>query len=218
MTPASTAAPTDAEEDALVSISALQHQLFCPRQCALIHLEQQWLEDGATAEGRILHERVDDGGADKRGGVRTVRGIALRSLALGVTGKADAVELHGRAPDLRPYPIEYKRGQPKAHRADEVQLCAQAICLEEMFDTDIAEGALFYARLRRRTVIAFDAELRALTAATAAAVRAMLAGGITPAPVPMPACARCSLEPLCRPTAIAARSSVERWLARQLAD
>ena len=218
MTPASTAAPTDAEEDALVPISALQHQLFCPRQCALIHLEQQWLEDGATAEGRILHERVDDGGADKRGGVRTVRGIALRSLALGVTGKADAVELHGRASHLRPYPIEYKRGQPKAHRADEVQLCAQAICLEEMFNTDITEGALFYARLRRRTVIAFDAELRALTAATAAAVRAMLASGITPAPVPMPACARCSLEPLCRPGAIAARPSVERWLVRQLAD
>lgn len=207
-----------ADEDALVPISALQHHLFCPRQCALIHLEQQWLEDGATAEGRILHERVDSGAADRRRGVRTVRGLSIRSLALGVTGKADAVELHGRAPDQRPYPIEYKRGRPKAHRADEVQLCAQAICLEEMFGCAVPEGALFYGATHRRTVVAIDAELRALTAATAQAVRDMLAGGITPAPVPMPACARCSLEPLCRPDAIRSHPQVARWLARQIAD
>ena len=206
------------EDDDLVPISALQHQLFCPRQCALIHLEQQWLEDRATAEGRILHERVDGGRGDQRRGVRTVRGLSLRSDALGVTGKADAVELHGRAPDLRPYPIEYKRGKPKRHRADEVQLCAQAICLEEMFGCAVPEGALFYGATHRRTVVAIDAELRALTAATADAVRTMLASGRTPAPVAMPACARCSLEPLCRPDAIQARPQVERWLARQLAD
>jgi CRISPR-associated exonuclease Cas4 len=216
--PPSSLPATAIDEDDLVPISALQHQLFCPRQCALIHLEQQWLEDGATAEGRVLHERVDDGGADNRRGVRTVRGIALRSLALGVTGKADAVELHGRAPNLRPYSIEYKRGQPKTHRADEVQLCAQALCLEEMFGTEVPEGALFYARLRRRTLVAIDADLRALTAATVLAVRTMLASRVTPAPVPMPGCPRCSLEPLCRPAVIAARPSVERWLARQLAD
>lgn len=206
------------DEGDLVPLSALQHQLFCPRQCALIHLEQQWLEDGATAEGRILHERVDSGTADKRRSVRTVRGLSIRSLALGVTGKADAVELHGRAPDLRPYPIEYKRGKPKAHRADEVQLCAQAICLEEMLGCAVPEGALFYGETHRRTIVALDAELRALTAATAQAVHAMLASGRTPPPEPMPACARCSLEPLCRPAAIHARPQVERWLARQLAD
>ncbi len=210
--------PEPVDEDALVPISALQHQLFCPRQCALIHVEQQWLEDGATAEGRILHERVDDGGADRRRGVRTVRGLAIRSLALGVTGKADAVELHGRAPDVRPYPVEYKRGKPKAHRADEVQLCAQAVCLEEMFGRLVPEGALFYGQTRRRMAVAFDDALRALTAMTAEAVRTMLAGGITPPPVPMPACARCSLEPLCRPAAIAGRPAVARWLDRQLAD
>ena len=118
-------------EDALIALSALQHQLFCPRQCALIHVEGLWAEDGATAEGRILHERVDAGRPERRPGVRIVRGLALRSLALGVSGIADVVEFSGRPP--RPFPVEYKRGKPKAHRADEVQLCAQAICLEEMF-------------------------------------------------------------------------------------
>lgn len=206
------------DKDAVIPISALQHQLFCPRQCALIHLEQQWLEDGATAEGRILHERVDDGGADRRRGVRTVRGIAIRSLTLGVTGKADAVELRGQPPDISPFPIEYKRGGPKSHRADEVQLCAQAICLEEMFRRPVPEGALFYGQTRRRTSVVFDDALRALTAETAAAVRTMLASGRTPPPVPMPACMRCSLEPLCWPKAIAGRHSVEPWLERQLAD
>lgn len=208
-----TSAPLD--EDALVPISALQHQLFCPRQCALIHLEQQWLEDGATAAGRLLHERVDDGGADKRRGVRTVRGLDIRSLALGVTGKADAVELRGHPPE--PYPVEYKRGRPKSHRADEVQLCAQALCLEEMFGVAVPEGALFYGATRRRTVVAFDATLRDLTLATARAVRAMLDSGRTPAPVAMPVCARCSLEPLCRPVAIASHPRVADWLDRQLA-
>ena len=213
------AALSDADEDALVPISALQHHLFCPRQCALIHVEQQWLEDQATAEGRILHERVDGGSADKRRGVRTVRDLSIRSLALGVTGKADAVELHGRAPDLRPYPIEYKRGKPKAHRADEVQLCAQAICLEEMFGCYVPEGALFYGTTHRRLAVAIDGELRALTATVAAAFRAMLASGRTPSPpLPLPPCTRCSLEPLCRPAAIAARPQVSRWLARQIAD
>lgn len=210
--------PDAAAEDALVPVSALQHYLFCPRQCALIHVEQLWAEDGATAEGRILHERVDDGKADRRRGVRTIRGLSIRSLALAVTGKADAVELHGKVPDVRPYPIEYKRGRPKAHRADEVQLCAQAICLEEMFGQVVPEGALFYGETRRRTVIAFDAELRALTAATAAAVGTMLAARKTPPPVYTPACRKCSLEPLCRPKSLERPPAVERWLARQLAD
>lgn len=205
------------DDDTLVPISALQHQLFCPRQCALIHVEQQWLEDGATAEGRILHERVDGGGRERRRDVRTVRGLALRSVAHGLIGKADAVELHGRAPGWRPYPVEYKRGRPKAHRADEVQLCAQALCLEEMFGTDVSEGALFYGQTRHRTIVAIDADLRALTLCVAGEVRTMLAGGVTPAPVVTPGCRRCSLEPLCRPQAIATRPVVHRWLERQLA-
>jgi CRISPR-associated exonuclease Cas4 len=160
------APPDPAAEDALIPLSALQHYLFCPRQCALIHVEQLWVENGATADGRILHETVDSGRPERRPGVRILRGLALRSLALGVSGKADVVELTGK--QAIPVPIEYKRGRPKAHRADEVQLCAQAICLEEAFGTKIPAGALFYGATRRRTDVAFDAELRALTAQIAA--------------------------------------------------
>ncbi len=207
--------PADfAAEDALIPLSALQHHLFCPRQCALIHVEQIWAEDGATAEGRILHERVDAGGADSRPGLRVERGIALRSLALGVSGKADAVEFHGRPP--RPVPIEYKRGKPKPHRADEVQLCAQAVCLEEMFGAPVQEGALFYGAVRRRTQVVFDAELRALTARVASEARAMIAAGRTPAPVLMPGCKSCSLQDACQPSRLQRPPDVARWLLAQM--
>lgn len=197
-------------------LSALQHHLFCPRQCALIHVERLWLEDGATAEGRVLHERVDGGKPDRRQGVRIVRGLTLRSLTLGVTGKADAVEFHGA--DGRPYPVEYKRGRPKAHRADEVQLAAQAICLEEMFGCAVQTGALFYGQTRRRTEVAIDADLRALTARVAADVRANIAANRTPPPVFFPGCERCSLREGCRPKRLEAPPAIERWLAGQIAD
>lgn len=202
-------------EDSLIPLSALQHHLFCPRQCALIHVEQQWAEDGATAEGRILHERVDSARGETRPGIRIARGVALRSLALGVSGRADVVEYLGRPP--RPFPVEYKRGKPKAHRADEVQLCAQAICLEEMSGQDVPDGALFYGQTRRRVAVAFDLPLRALTAATALAARANLMIGRTPPPIPMPGCRLCSLQDLCRPDRLAAPPQVIDWLRRQIA-
>lgn len=208
--------PDSAVEDGLVPVSALQHYLFCPRQCALIHVERIWMEDGATAEGRILHERVDGGRADRRRGVRTVRGIVLRSLAHGLVGKADAIEFSGSA--SAPYPIEYKRGRPKAHRADEVQLCAQALCLEEMFDRSVEEGALFYAQTKKRLVVPFDAELRALTIHIAAEVRAMITENRTPPPHAMPACKRCSLVEQCQPKRLEKPPTILRWLAGQLAD
>nr|WP_209437013.1 CRISPR-associated protein Cas4 [Methylobacterium variabile] len=195
-------------------ISALQHHLFCPRQCALIHLEGLWAEDVATAEGRLLHERVDAPGVGRRPSVTVARGLQLRSFALGVAGRADAVELHGRPP--RPYPVEYKRGRPKAHRADEVQLCAQGLCLEEMFCVPVPEGALFYGTPRRRMTVAFDTDLRALTRATAIAARTMLASRLTPAPRHMPACRRCSLEDLCRPARLEKPPRIARWLAAQI--
>lgn len=212
-----TVAPVNpATEDGLIPLSALQHQLFCPRQCALIHVEGLWAEDGATAEGRVLHERVDSGKPERRPGVRIVRAMAIRSLALGVSGKADVVELHGTPP--RPYPVEYKRGRPKAHRADEVQLCAQAIALEEMFGVAVPEGALFYGTTRRRSVVAIDANLRALTARVAAETRAMIAAGYTPPPVYDPArCDRCSMIDLCQPRRLEAPPRVAAWLAGQLA-
>lgn len=188
--------------------------MFCPRRCALIHVEQLWAEDAATAEGRILHEAVDAGGFEARPGVKVARSLQLRSLALGVAGRADAVEFRGRP--AVPYPVEYKRGKPKAHRADEVQLCAQAICLEEMFGVPVPEGALFYGTPRRRTVVSFDDGLRALTAAVAAEARGNMSGGITPPPRRTPACRRCSLETLCCPGRLEHPPRVERWLAAQI--
>lgn len=210
---ASPSVPDPATEEALIPLSALQHFLFCPRQCALIHVEQLWAEDVATAEGRLLHETADGGKPERRPGIRIARGLMLRSLALGVTGKADVVEFQGR----QPFPVEYKRGKPKAHRADEVQLCAQALCLEEMFGLAVPEGALFYGVTRRRLAVAFDADLRALTAATAAATRAMLAANRTPPPAYTPACRRCSLMDLCQPKRLEKPPSVARWLAAQIA-
>lgn len=213
------ASPIDREtEEELIPLSALQHYLFCPRQCALIHVEQLWAEDAATAEGRLLHEKADSGRPERRPGVRIVRGVALRSVALGVSGKADVVEFHngGRAERGTPFPVEYKRGKPKAHRADEVQLCAQAICLEEAFGVPVPEGALFYGETRRRQGVAFDDGLRALTAQIAAAARAMIAAQKTPAPVHMPACRRCSLVDLCQPARLEKPPSVARWLAAQI--
>jgi len=177
-------------------------------------VEQQWAEDLATAEGRLLHERVDAGRGDTRPGVRVARGVALRSLALGVSGRADVVEFVGRPP--RPFPVEYKRGRPKAHRADEVQLCAQAICLEEMLAVEVAEGALFYGQTRRRVAVRFDAALRQITAETAAAARANILAGYTPPPVPFPGCRSCSLHDICRPDWLQAPPSIAAWLRSQV--
>lgn len=212
--------PDPAADDALIPLSVLQHHLFCPRQNALIHVEGLWAEDAATAEGRLLHERVDAGGGEGRPGLRVARGLALRSFALGVAGKADAVEFRseGRGRPARPFPVEYKRGKPKAHRADEVQLCAQGLCLEEMFGVAVPEGALFYGTTRRRQTVAFDDDLRRLTAQVAAEARTVIASGITPPPVKTPACRRCSLEVLCQPDRLSRPPRIARWLAAQIAD
>jgi CRISPR-associated exonuclease Cas4 len=209
-------APVDpALEDALIPLSALQHHLFCPRQCALIHVEQLWAEDVATAEGRLLHQQVDAGRSEKRPGVRIARSVAIRSVTLGVSGIADVVEFRGEP--SRPFPVEYKRGKPKAHRADEVQLCAQGMCLEEMFGCPVEEGALFYGETRRRTIVAFDLELRTLTLRIAAGARANIESGFTPPRVAKPACRQCSLSGLCLPDRLGAPPAVKAWLARQVA-
>jgi CRISPR-associated exonuclease Cas4 len=202
-------------EDAFIPISALQHFLFCPRQCALIHLEGLWAEDGATVDGKILHDRVDAGVGENRDAVRIARGVQLRSLALQVTGHADVVEFRGSPPV--PFPVEYKRGRPKLHRSDEVQLCAQAICLEEMCGVPVPEGALFYGAQRRRMSVAIDPALRDLTATVASGVRKMLASGRTPRPVLKPACRRCSLHELCRPERLQRPPAISRWLATRFA-
>lgn len=198
--------------DESLPISALQHWLFCPRQCALIHLERLWEENRLTAEGRILHDRADAGIPESRDGIRVLRSVQVASRVLGLHGVADVVEMHGD----RPYPVEYKRGRPKAHRADEAQLCAQALCLEEMTGRDIPEGALFYGQRRRREVVQLDDTLRALVAAVTDEIRACLASGVLPAPFYDPArCDSCSLNELCRPQG--ARQDCAAWLARRLA-
>lgn len=201
------------DDDGLLPLSALQHWLYCPRQCALIHVERLWAENRFTAEGRVLHETSDKPGRDKRRGVRTLTALALRSDRLKLAGVADVVELHAGVP----FPVEYKRGRPKAHRADEVQLCAQGIALEEMFAVAVPAGALFYGQNRRRKDIAFDETLRALTAQVAGEAHAAIDEGRVPPPVyDRKRCDACSLIALCRPQRLAKPPRVADWLQRQL--
>jgi len=152
-----------------IPLSALQHAVYCLRQAALIHLERLWEENRLTAEGRVLHSVAEKPGERKARGVRRVMALPLASQRLGIAGIADLVEFRvGKDGREIPYPVEYKRGKAKLHRADEVQLCAQALCLEEMTGATVPEGALFYAETKRRMAIPFDAGLRALTHSTIA--------------------------------------------------
>ena len=207
-------------ETDLVPLSALQHYLFCPRQCALIHVEQAWAENWFTAEGRVLHDATSEIGAEKRRGVRVVTAMPLVSKRLGVSGIADLVEMHkAENGQWRPYPVEYKRGKPKAHRADEVQLCAQAFALEEMFDVILDEGALFYGETRRRITVFLDASLRELTTQVARDTRALLDAQSTPAPIyAKRTCNNCSLNELCQPKRLSRSISASAWLAQQIAE
>jgi CRISPR-associated exonuclease Cas4 len=213
-----------AEED-LLPISALQHFLFCERQCALIHVERLWAENSLTREGRHLHEKADAGKGESRkrpaGAVRIARGLMLRSLQLGLYGKADVVEFRGGSagqPALAgvPFPIEYKRGKPKKNRCDEVQLCAQALCLEEMLKIAVPHGAIFYGVTRRRMDVAFDGPLRELTLRLIAQLRAMVDSGHTPPAVREKKCDRCSLLHLCLPDARPGTDAASRYLRRSV--
>ncbi|WP_373500913.1 CRISPR-associated protein Cas4 [Desulfococcus sp.] len=205
------------DEVDLVMISALQHYLFCPRQCALIHIEQQWLENRLTAEGRILHERVHTSGRESRRTLRVEYDVPIRSLRLGVAGRADIVEFHLREDgSWRPLPVEYKRGRPKKDDTDRVQLCAQAVCLEEMLGCSVPEGAFYYGEKKRRSGVAFDAPLREKTAQTAAAVHALLAEGRTPPPHYEAQCESCSFLTLCLPK-VATKKRVKRYLQKMVA-
>jgi CRISPR-associated exonuclease Cas4 len=203
-------------EDDLLPISALQHLLYCPRQCALIHLEQLWAENSLTVHGQHLHQRADSGKNELRDGVRTVRSLPLRSLKWGLIGKADIVEFRAEPIDMRCFPVEYKRGKPKAHDADRVQLCAQAFCLEEMLSTSVRSGALFYGKTRRRLDVPFDEPLRDLTQRTIAGLHELIASRVTPSAVyEKGKCDRCSLINLCMPKA-GSRSSAANYLDRVL--
>jgi CRISPR-associated exonuclease Cas4 len=195
-------------EDQLLPLSALQHFLFCPRQCGLIHLEQVWEENRFTAEGRVMHERAHEGADESRPGLRITRGLAVRSLVLGVSGQCDVVEFHADGTIL---PIEYKRGKPKSHRADEVQLCGQALCLEEMLGRRIPVGALYYGKPHRRTEVSFDEDLRNLTVDVARRLHSMIAEHVLPEAVyEQWKCESCSLIDLCQPRA---RREAAAWFA-----
>ena len=200
-------------EDDLVPISALQHIAFCERQCALIHVEQAWEENRLTVEGRNMHDRVHERDTENRPGVRIVRGLRLRSLRLGLAGVADVVEFHRDTGGAdRPLPVEYKRGKPKDDDCDRVQLCAQALCLEEMLECDIPGGAVFYGTTRRRLDVDFDADLRAETEQAARRVHALVESGVTPPAAYGPKCENCSLAGLCLPKQTGGGRSVERYL------
>lgn len=204
----------------LIPISSLQHYLYCPRQCALIHIEQQWAENRQTAEGRLLHQRADKPQSENRRGVRTITAMPLLSEKLGLTGKADVVEFlrEGQDDEERAFPVEYKRGRPKSHRADEVQLCAQAMCLEAMLGRPVPSGALFYGKTRRRKDVPFDTTLRQLTHETILATRAMLASGQTPmARYESHRCDVCSLIDICQPRLLG-QPGVQAWLYQQLQE
>lgn len=198
-----------------IPLSALQHAVYCLRQAALIHLERVWAENRFTAEGQVLHQVADKGGSRKARGVRRVMALPLASKRLNIAGVADLVEFQPGEDGEVAYPVEYKRGKAKLHRADEVQLCAQALCLEEMTGRPVPEGALFYAETKRRLTVPFDAELRRLTEETVAALSEVLASGVTPpSTVRKERCRACSLIELCRPDAIA--RPVKAWRSRMV--
>ena len=202
-------------ESDYIMLSALQHYMFCPRQWALIHLEQIWVENRFTAEGRGLHEKVDSNKTDQVGGVRIVRTLPICSRCLGLSGQADVVEFHC---DGTVFPVEYKRGRPKSDRCDEVQLCAQAICLEEMLEVDIPAGALFYGQRRRRKTVKFDSELRQLVETIARQVHELFKSGITPLAEYSKKCDNCSLLESCMPKSCRKNRSVRHYMSRMLKE
>jgi len=203
-------------EDDYIMLSALQHYLFCPRQCALIHLEQTWDDNRLTMQGNILHERVHEQNHEKRGDVIVSRGLRLASARLGLAGQADVVEFHrsdtgcalANYPGAwQPFPVEYKRGRPKHDHCDAVQLCAQAVCLEEMLECSIPKGALYYGQERRRKDVEFEQTLRDETLACVSAVHELLNNGRTPPPVADKKCGSCSLKDLCLPDTLSKKLS-----------
>ena len=221
-------------EDDLLPISALQHLTFCRRRCALVHLEGMWAENRFTAEGTLLHRRVHQEHDATEDGVRIARGLRLTSLRLGLCGIADVVEFHpaehgrsepdgaclngrDRPPVGRPFPVEYKRGRRKTEQAYRVQLCAQALCLEEMLGVDVPCGALYFGKSRRRMPVEFDEALRNETERLSRELHALLDSNDTPPPEPGPKCRGCSMESLCLPRSVH-RHSAAAYMTRTVAN
>ena len=212
------------EEDFL-QLSGLQHFAFCRRQWALIHIEQQWRENLRTVEGDLLHRRAHDEQArERRGDILILRGLSVASTALGISGKCDVVEfradsggisLRGEEGLWVPFPVEYKRGSPKPHRADELQLCAQAMCLEEMLCCTVSEGAIFYGETRRRTSVSFSRDLREQVKAMLEEMHQLYRRGYTPKVRRSRSCNACSLKELCLP-ALMKENDVNAYLRQAM--
>lgn len=210
-----------------LQLSGLQHYAYCPRQWALIHLEQQWQENDRTADGRIFHTRAHDGPEHElRGDLLIIRALRVHSDKLGISGSCDIVEFHrqddgvslpGYEGNWQPYPVEYKRGEPKEGNADRLQLCAQAMCLEEMLVCDIPEGSLYYGEIRRREVVRLDASLRAEVTAALEDMHRYYHAGYTPKAKPTKGCNACSLRDLCLPR-LARVSDVPSYIRSRLED
>lgn len=200
-------------EDDLLLISALSHLVFCERRCALIHIEQVWTENLFTAQGHVLHERAHSQTTESRRDVRVELGMALRSLRLGLIGKADVIEFHRQSDGTWvPFPLEYKRGRKKTDDCDLVQLCAQALCLEEMVQCPVPRGAVFYGKERRRTDVLFDDLLREKTQAAVKRLRQLILSGVTPKAFYKPQCESCSLISDCLPATMQGAQSVRDYL------
>ncbi len=213
-------------EDELLPVSALQHMIFCERRAALICLEGLWKDNVYTAEGSVFHEQADVGETECRGDLRIARGLWLRSLELGLTGRADVVEFHYKREAIQgtaiplsgsdglwlPFPVEYKRGVLRDEKSYEVQLCGQAFCLEEMLGICVPAGALYYGKTRRRLEIPFTAEIRELTRNTALRLHELIRSGVTPLAKPKAKCRSCSLYDICLPSAMDRRRNVDSYL------
>lgn len=214
------------EEDFL-QLSGLQHFSFCRRQWALIHIEQQWAENLRTTDGHILHEKAHDSSArEKRGDLMITRGMSIHSSVLGVSGSCDVVEFHrgekgiplpGQTGLWQPYPVEYKRGSPKISDADRLQLCAQAMCLEEMLCCDIPEAALYYGQTHRREVVDLDAELRQKVRTHLEEMHSLYRRSHTPKVRPTKSCNACSLKELCLPK-LGQKQTVADYLKKHLEE
>ena len=197
-------------EQQLLPISALQHLIFCERQCALIHVEQLWAENVLTVEGRQLHDKAHDGKSETVGDIRIARSLWLKSRQLGLIGQADIVEFHNNGQVI---PVEYKRGRPKKDHSDRVQICAQAMCLEEMLDVSIQKAFLFYGTKQRRTEVPINEALREITRSKINRLREMIDQRETPTAKRMPKCDKCSLVELCIPDAQRLSRGVQAWNA-----
>lgn len=223
------------DDDELLPVSALQHLAFCERRCALVYVEGLWDENRFTAAGGVFHVKLHEPDTESRGDIRIARGLMLHSLRLGLTGKADVVEFH-RIPDgsgderhegvklasvsglWRPFPVEYKVGHLRHEEGYEIQLCAQALCLEEMLKTHVRQGALFYGKPRRRFDVEFTPALCSRTESLAGRLHELVRSGKTPSAQYEKKCEKCSLLSLCMPKTAHVSHSAQRYLSQAISD